>query len=562
MNFFKRVSVRAAAVAVFAFVILALILYRAGVYDISFIERPETDPPETDAPDTKDTSTSPGDDTTLPPDTPDTNPPINQDEFEAFLEKIPLYSSLAAEGWDISGSQFSSGTHFLARLGDVPAASKKTFSFRRQVVNYTQRLLDPDEECYVTKFISEEQKKPAVTLWMGMILVDDGKTISLYNSSLKKLVSNFADVSFTSARDKDGHPIVLYNEEYYSVDIETGQFTKVSFNPETDSSPIFFDVPIGAFEGINPVEYYPYSEEFPVEDEPGPDEETTPSESDTNPPDEETISPDDDTTPPDSETDGSDMLLRSQSGFTLPLSPDEEDEDGEEKQTVTLWGYKNRYGGIAIPAKYKKVYPFSSNGLAAVVDTDGNLFYINVYGSPVIQIPGLSKGYNVIYPEERAKRWTDHWYLPAETDGTEYLGMYMFDHGLVRVRYVWTDHWSKKTVKDTDLLLYADGTEFEIPGGYTLFAYSEGIAVLGKNEYFGYFDYNGRWLTSPSYTEARPFYQGLAVVGDSNGKYGLIDTEGKFILPCAFDYISDVSSGIIAAYTATDGWSLFAVMSK
>ena len=48
----------------------------------------------------------------------------------------------------------------------------------------------------------------------------------------------------------------------------------------------------------------------------------------------------------------------------------------------------------------------------------------------------------------------------------------------------------------------------------------------------------------------------------SDRTFGVIDTEGKAIIPFNYDYISNISSGTIAAFSKTTGWTVFQKMSK
>ena len=54
----------------------------------------------------------------------------------------------------------------------------------------------------------------------------------------------------------------------------------------------------------------------------------------------------------------------------------------------------------------------------------------------------------------------------------------------------------------------------------------------------------------------------MMVVGKENGKKGLVDTAGNWILPQVFDYISLPSSGMVAVYDKTVGWQVLRMMSK
>ncbi len=102
--------------------------------------------------------------------------------------------------------------------------------------------------------------------------------------------------------------------------------------------------------------------------------------------------------------------------------------------------------------------------------------------------------------------------------------------------------------------------KFVIPLGTYSFGrgFSEGLAEVsvngckGKN-CFGYADKNGRLMIRNQFSFVGEFHEGLAVVGLSNEKQGVIDKTGKFIVPAIYDGILQMSEGIIVANTRLSG---------
>lgn len=131
-------------------------------------------------------------------------------------------------------------------------------------------------------------------------------------------------------------------------------------------------------------------------------------------------------------------------------------------------------------------------------------------------------------------------YLPPEGSGRELLGFYQFDRGLMRVRTLAADG----TVQN--LVITQAGTLFSLPADYRAVAYSDGVFLMEKEGRYGFFDYTGRWIAQPVYAAASAFCEGLAVVEDAQGKKGVIDTAGSFVVPLEFDEIAPVSGGILA----------------
>ena len=148
------------------------------------------------------------------------------------------------------------------------------------------------------------------------------------------------------------------------------------------------------------------------------------------------------------------------------------------------------------------------------------------------------------------------------SDGIESLGSYYFDRGYVMVRYIMRGTKSRKLFLTENRLLARNGTYFELPNGFSLVNYSDGAILLEKNGRYGFIDLDSGWITPAVYTSATPFVSGLSVVGNSEGKFGLINTEGEFVLPMYFDYISAPSSGTVAAYSEARGWELYCAVSR
>ena len=50
--------------------------------------------------------------------------------------------------------------------------------------------------------------------------------------------------------------------------------------------------------------------------------------------------------------------------------------------------------------------------------------------------------------------------------------------------------------------------------------------------------------------------------GGTDGEIGAIDRNGNVVIPFEFEYLSTMSTGLISAYNAEDGWRVFAKMAK
>lgn len=153
----------------------------------------------------------------------------------------------------------------------------------------------------------------------------------------------------------------------------------------------------------------------------------------------------------------------------------------------------------------------------------------------------------------------DRYALP-DTFGIESVGYQGYDHGWLRLRVItYSQNYQTrgKVVKDTDRLVDYKGNPFDIPDGYTLEGYSDGVLLLQKDGKYGYYTIDHKWIAQPIYTYATPFIQGLAVVGYTDGTVGMIDTSGNIVLPFVFTTLSTPSSGIIVGYNESVGYQKF-----
>lgn len=120
-------------------------------------------------------------------------------------------------------------------------------------------------------------------------------------------------------------------------------------------------------------------------------------------------------------------------------------------------------------------------------------------------------------------------------------GLYRMSHGLMPV--------IRKTETGSEyVVLTAGNARFYLPRDFTPRAYTDGVFLLEKGGKFGYLDYTGRWIVKPELVSATPFSEGLAVVKNAEGKAGVIDTTGAFVIPCEFEEIT-FSGGTFTLYS-------------
>ncbi len=225
------------------------------------------------------------------------------------------------------------------------------------------------------------------------------------------------------------------------------------------------------------------------------------------------------------------------------------------------FAYVMRGVGMVTTYDFTKAYAFTENRAAVTTAKNrGGLYFIDENGKRAFETWKY-------YFNEHGRDVYENLVLPL-TDGIENLGFFYFDHGLTRVRrqvidaYNWAYVGRVRTMKDEQILIRPDGTEYELPAGYELEAYSDGVILLSKDGKYGFIDYTGEWIAQPIYTAATPFVCGLATLTTEDGRVGMIDTEGNIVLQFTYDYISQVSDGLIAAYRRENGWTVLKMMEK
>lgn len=520
MKLFKKIAVRLLPVAFLAFVSVAAIAYQRGVYDITFIERPSSSesntsdtssPPVTTSPPESNGDTSdidPIDSTSLPDD--DTSSSEGSEELPKtdaitdFLNSLKSTSSMLSSGWEVSDAVYSSGMRLT--LLDPSVSLDGNFTLRKKTSTEYTRVPNEKYGGYTTESSTIYVDRPLVEVYMDYILVDNGSTVSLLNGSGDLLDGSFDINLYLPAytRDSDGAPQFktvttsrygVSTVKYFMFD-ENGGFVASDYNDAAENRGLYINYP----------SYYGVSD----------------------------------------------------SSYTRAYK------DGS-------YGYATQRAGVLSGYRYTGAYEFSEE-LAATTKLDevlgvDVLSYVNTRFTN--KITGSASAYNHgPYYNLSGRRVSSVYRLP-DTRGTESLGFFYFDHGLVRIRRQEYDYYHTYDslaydyhghyilcCTDEDLVMRSDGTLYDVPGGYTVKAYSDGIFLLEKDGLYGFMDYTGSWIAQPIYDYAEPFSEGLAVIG-SGDKRGVIDTNGRFVIPMLFDYIQSCSGGIIPAWDGANGWHIF-----
>ncbi len=221
----------------------------------------------------------------------------------------------------------------------------------------------------------------------------------------------------------------------------------------------------------------------------------------------------------------------------IPLKEGQENTEIIEENS--LFGYKGKhkvgrqYKPFTVDPQYTTAFPFREN-FAIAADANGKITILNLLGQPVFT------NFSLVLPD------------PSHEDAESF---YYFDYDVLRVIIATYDE-NGSLVSTRESAINSQGEEVVFPAGYSAVSYKEGFFVLTKDGNYGYYSYNGQWITSPIYDECSPFSEGIAVVKNKNGKYGLIDTQGNELLPCCLDQIESFSNGHTLAYSEGTGWFL------
>lgn len=211
---------------------------------------------------------------------------------------------------------------------------------------------------------------------------------------------------------------------------------------------------------------------------------------------------------------------------------------------------KKNAAGTEQTYRFTFAFPFNDNGLAVVQYRDNRLVLIDRTGTVAID-PDLYS-----YEYSTGTKALDLFRRPVVFDESQ-IGQLYFDHGYLRVTRRIVDRMEMSSIlEEYDTLIAEDGSFLPLPGGYTLRAYSDGVALLEKDGYYGYYSAEGKWITEPFYTYALPFSGGIGVIGEKDGYVGAVDTTGKTVIPFVFDHIGAVSEDRVTAYSSVGGWVL------
>ncbi len=482
-------------------------------------------------------------------------------------EKISFEGAgnLSQQGYYISDGTYGDG-EIIARF-TAPFTLPGKYSLSQRTAQSLEYVQLSDYSEFTPQYTDYTEDRPAIELYMGYIFVDNGTNLDVYTSTGNYIMS-FSDTEYIPAYTRDiyGNPLFYRNTTgqsglYAEDDIEREtEIVRIKEPKEKEENVLLLGKLVGETAQEEPDQTRDVTGLTPLYE----DQKIYYS-----------ISPGGYFA-----QNGYDDMIHSRglyfdypsyygiSDSGIQLSAAKYDEvtkkiDGKmEIEHKAHWTYKV-YGNPITEDEFDRAYNFR-NGLACVVTEsyydDGGLYFITTGGNRAFNT--LSKYVN------NMDRYVIDNYVPPITTGPESIGYFYYDHGLVRVRKEQIDYYNYITYNKIrvnytkEILIDADGKEFDIPVGYEIKSYSDGMILLEKDGKYGFMDYTGAWIAEPIYTYAEPFYEGLAVLSAGDGKTGMIDTKGNIIFPFAYDHISSCSDGVITAYSESNGWEIFFKLTK
>ncbi len=549
------------------FIVAIFGLYYLGVYDVSFLPRPaawadhidrlytvlfgkDTDtqtPVETEPP-----VTEPADD--RPVKKPDNGDETPLPDFGTPLE-FSTVSVLRGEGWRRTDAEYTEGMQFA--LLDTPYSLPRSFSYTEKTYNREELIYFEDGTEPQRQIVQTTERRPALELYMGYILYDDRGTLYILGPDGTPL-GQYNDQRYMPAytRDREGRPLFyspysytmtyptqlgepdeegnqewiqtdtvrVDSQKYYYLGADGRTFVESDYDDTVDGRGLYFDYP--AYYGNTDSRYNRYYKRR---------------------------------TKVFTDLKGKTSVLELADWLFATEKPDYADAE-------LVFPYTKAYamrGGYA--AVMQDIHWDYFNDVTEDGVTENRYFEVVSNEMRVVDENGRE-----MFASRKNYVSSEGWsanerFVEPLSRGIDALGSYYFDHGLMRLhvqaydRYHFTDLDMIRIVSDEDVLVYPDGSRYSIPVGYRLISYSDGILLLEKDGLYGFLSNTGVWIHQPQAADAQPFLEGVAVV-EHDGYYGVIDTKGNLVIPYEYDYISNISSGTIVAYSKTNGWEIYQKM--
>ncbi|MBD5528061.1 MAG: WG repeat-containing protein [Lachnospiraceae bacterium] len=253
------------------------------------------------------------------------------------------------------------------------------------------------------------------------------------------------------------------------------------------------------------------------------------------------------------------------------------------------WGFCNSKGKKKINTLYTYVGTFN-NGMAPVVDAEGEAYYIDNDGNKVmavnvedVQELGVMSMAD-IYTVFNGREW-NYYNKSGELLMGGFLEGSTFANGLAAARTEegWkiydvngnarTDMVYGDVVMDEKQMAYRNERLFvRMEDAYILIDgegnrigtetyedakvfYENTYAAVKKDGKWGFIDKDGNWFSEPIYEDARSFLNGFAAV-QVDGLWGFINMEKELCIPCQFTQTKDFTANGTVPVQKNQTWSV------
>lgn len=191
------------------------------------------------------------------------------------------------------------------------------------------------------------------------------------------------------------------------------------------------------------------------------------------------------------------------------------------------YGYIDKEGKIIIPIEYKYATDFSQ-GFAIAVDETEKGAYIDKTGKNIVPFE-----YDNLYPISNGEGVVkkDKLYGVIDTEGNI----------LIPIQHDYVNKIEKKlySVEENGLFYLKDSKNVKISNGYdNIGEVKDGLIPVNVDSTYGYIDTKGEIIIPIKYSEIGENIKNSFIVKDLNSdKYGVIDIDDKFIISPIYDYI-------------------------
>lgn len=106
------------------------------------------------------------------------------------------------------------------------------------------------------------------------------------------------------------------------------------------------------------------------------------------------------------------------------------------------------------------------------------------------------------------------------------------------------------TADEKKCVIKADGTEVKFASKYETFSLDDDVIRVRKKDKWGFTDTTGKVVCSPKFVFMERFVNGYARVRDEEGNWGIINKNGKLVVPIKYLLLGDLATPNIVAKTA------------